>query len=116
MFYMSADEIGHSKLGIASFLIGIGSFITAVLLVLVTVFIVTGRNISELENKFAIFVVYYVLFFVPAIQVVGLISGICGCLQTKRRKSLATIGTGINLLFLVIQIGIRSYFSGVFLR
>jgi hypothetical protein len=110
------DEVAHSKLGVASFLIGIGIFISSVVLILTAVWGASGSGISEFQEGFAIFVVYYVLLFAPMAHFTGLISGICGCLQNKRRKILAIVGIVINLLFLCIHFGIRSYFIGSFWR
>jgi len=73
-----------------------------------------------LENKvesasfsisFSIFIIYYVLFFAPAAHFTSLILGCSGCLQNKRRKVLAIVGIVVNLLFIFIHIGFRSYFS-----
>lgn len=111
---MAVDKTRHSRLGIASFLIGVGSFIYSVVLVLTSVWIVNSRDSSEHEYQFSIFTAYYVFFVAPATHLVGLILGICGCLQNKRKKILATIGIAINLLFLVMHFGIRGYFSGAF--
>lgn len=113
---MTEDRIRHSKPGVASFVIGIGVFIFAVLLILIAAWVVTGRNINEYENQFVILVAYYVLFFAPVMHLVGLISGICGCLQNTRKKSLAIIGILINAFFLLIQVGIHGYSGGPSLR
>jgi accessory gene regulator protein AgrB len=105
------DEIKHSKFGVASFLIGIGIFISAVVLVLINWVFENKIDNVDFSMGFAVFTLYYVLFFAPAAHFIGLILGCSGCLQNKRRKVLAIAGIVVNLLFIFIHIGFRSYFS-----
>jgi hypothetical protein len=110
------EEVGPSKLGVASFLIGIGIFILSVLFILISVSLSGNVKLTEIEDDFLVFAVYFVLLFAPAAHFVGLILGGAGCLQNRRRKSLAIAGFIINLGFLFIHFGIRGFFSGLFLR
>jgi hypothetical protein len=110
------EEVGHSKLGVASFLIAIGNFITCVQLVLISIKLSGNVNPSEFEKFFMIFTIYFVLLTVPAAHFIGMILGAAGCLQNKRRKSLAIAGFIINLGLLFIYYGTREFFGGLFLR
>lgn len=113
---MAADpeEVGHSKPGVASFFIGIGVFISCVLLVLIGIKLDGDGKTSEFEDTFMIFGVYYVLVFAPIAHFAGLLLGGAGWLQKKRRKGLATAGFFINLLFVMFHLGIRGFFSSMF--
>jgi hypothetical protein len=109
-------EVEHSKFGVASFLIGIGIFISCALLVWIGVRLMRKDKITEFENNFMTLAVYFVLLFAPAAHLIGLILGGVGCLRNKGRKALAIAGFFINLVFLFIHFGIRVSFSGWFGR
>jgi hypothetical protein len=110
------DEIEHSKLGVASVLIGIGIFISAAIVMLFNVKMEGDGEITKFESNFMFISVYYVFIFAPAAHLVGLILGIGGCLQNKRRKVLAIAGIITNLFFLFTHFGVRGYYSGALWR
>jgi hypothetical protein len=125
--------IHHSGLGIASFVIAMFSIVAFIGLSIAVVLAFTNSidlssladangnpkmTEEELIDKFSPMIGYFVLYpLLFVLTVIGLILGIVGLAQKRRKKLFAILGTVFNalpsfLFLLLILIGIASAASG----
>lgn len=95
---MMNEPLPRSKLGIASLLIAVGTFVVASVAVVIA-FMISGKNSSSTGNKIGEFIFYGFIFGAPASHFVGLILGIVALFQNRRGKGFAVVGIILNILF-----------------
>jgi uncharacterized membrane protein len=95
---MMNQPMQRSKLAIASFVISIGTFVAACLLVVIF-FMFSGKKASDLSNSIGGFAFYTFLFGAPAMHLAGLILGIVALFQKRGGKAFAVLGIVLNLFF-----------------
>jgi hypothetical protein len=114
--FMMNQPLPRSTLGIASFVIAIGTFVLAALLVGLAIAVIdkSSRGIrSDIDN------LLYFGFFIgaPAAHFVGLVLGIIALFQKRRGKTFAVFGIILNILFpagaVLIIVGLLSMMPGV---
>jgi hypothetical protein len=114
--FMVNEPLRRSTLGIASFVIAIGTFVLAGLTVALAITDIdkSARGLSSEISNF-----FYIGFFIgaPAAHLVGLILGIVALFQKRRGKTFAVFGIILNILFpasaVLIIIGLLSIAPGV---
>jgi hypothetical protein len=114
--HLTNQQIPRSKLGIASFVIAIGTFVLASLAVVLAVALLdhSSRGMSgTLDDIFT----YGLLIGAPAAHCIGLILGVVALFQKRRGKAFAVMGIILNILFpagaLLVIIGLLSIAPGV---
>jgi hypothetical protein len=95
---MTNEPLKRSDLGIASFLISIGTFISVICLLVFAV-IVSNEKIPGFSKHFGNFAFYSFIFGAPLAHLVGLIMGIIALFQKRRGKGFAVSGIILNLFF-----------------
>jgi hypothetical protein len=93
----------HSGLGIASLVIAIVSFISAVLLLVVAYAVATSGDVDANETSPVNYVLGGWIFGTGVLSLTGIVFGIGGLLQKERRKKLAAVGLVLNV---VLPIGL----------
>ena len=103
----------HSKLGIASIIIGVG--LPLFVVVLAISFFVSGdpykpkTDFTNVLNKFFSTVLLIVGLLAPPLHLTGLIFGLIGVFSKQNKKLFSIIGIILNLIFLVFGVGIFIY-------
>jgi hypothetical protein len=93
----------HSKLGVASFAIGVGTFSVAVLwYILIT--IISSSVGSQVRGNLFIFYMLFLIFVAPVAHLVGAILGIVSLFTKNCRKVFPVLGLLVNLPFLVFWV------------
>jgi hypothetical protein len=93
----------HSRLGVASFAIGIGTFSVAVLwYALIT--IISSSAGSQLRANLFIYYLFFLFFVAPVAHLVGEILGIIALFMKNCRKLFPILGLLVNLPFLVFWV------------
>jgi hypothetical protein len=93
----------HSKLGVASFAIGVGTFSVAVLGYAFLIIISTKAG-SELNQYFFMYYILFLFFVAPVAHLVGEILGIIPLFIKNCRKLFPILGLLVNLPFLVFWV------------
>jgi hypothetical protein len=93
----------HSKLGVASFAIGVGTFSVAVLWYAL-IAIVSPNAGPELRANFFIYYILFLFFVAPVAHLVGEILGIISLFIKNCRKLFPILGLLVNLPFLVFWV------------
>src|ERR1044071_124647 len=96
--FMMDEPLKRSDLGIASFLISIGTFISVVILLIIALSVSDKRS-HGLSEQFGQFAFYSFIFGAPLAHLIGLTLGIVALFQKRRKKVLAVFGVILNLLF-----------------
>jgi succinate dehydrogenase hydrophobic anchor subunit len=100
----------HSKLGIASFIIGIGAVLiiclTFVLIVVTSPYMVTSYSTLPADYIVpTVLKIIFLLFISLILSLIGLGLGIAAVVQKQKKKLFGIIGLMINLLFLLVFLG-----------
>lgn len=96
-------EKNHSRLGVASFVIGV------VLPILMTIFIISGFFLDTKRNSVGsdvLSVIFVISLTFPILHLVGLILGIIGLFVKTKKRLFAVIGTILNAVLLLVGIGL----------
>jgi hypothetical protein len=113
---MMNEPLKRSKLGVASFVIAIGTFVVASAIVVIA-FMLSGKKSGSVSNSVSEYAFYVFLFGAPISHFVGLILGIVALFQKRSGKAFAVFGILLNILFpagaALIIIGLLSITVGV---
>lgn len=88
----------RSKLGVASFIISIGTFSTVIILLIIAL-MVSDKHSHGADEKFGGFALSVFIFAAPVAHLVGLILGIIALFQKRYGKFFAVLGIILNILF-----------------
>lgn len=112
---MMNEPLPRSKLGIASLLIAVGTFVLASFVV-IAAFMFSGRHASDSNKAISDSLFGIFLIAPPAMHLVGLILGIVALFQKRRGKGFAVVGIILNILFpasaVLLIIGLLSIAPG----
>lgn len=95
---MMNAPLKRSQLGIASFLISIGTFISIDILMVIAL-MVSGKKSHGVSEIFGQFAFYCFFIGVPLAHLIGLILGIIALFQKRSAKGFAIFGVILNLFF-----------------
>ena len=93
----------HTRLGVASFVIGTSTFSVAALW-FALVMAVPPDGVSRSRNDFVVFYLAFLFLVAPAAHLVGEVLGFVALFMKNRRKLFAVLGLLVNLPFLVFWI------------
>jgi hypothetical protein len=96
--FMMNEPLKRSKLGIASLLIAVGTFVLASFVVIVALML-SDRHGSDTSKAISDSLFNLFLIAPPAMHFVGLILGIIALFQKRRGKVFAVFGIILNILF-----------------
>jgi len=95
---MMNEPLKRSQLGIASFLISIGTFISVVCLIVIAL-MVSDKKSHGLSELFGQFAFYSFIIGAPLAHLIGLVLGIVALFQKRRGIVFAILGVILNLFF-----------------
>ena len=95
---MMNEPLKRSKLGVASFLIAIGTFVLASVAIVIA-FLLLQKRTHDVGSKVGEYLFYAFFFGAPTAHFVGLVLGIAALFQNRRGKAFAVFGIVLNILF-----------------
>jgi hypothetical protein len=95
---MMKEPLQRSKLGIASFVIAIGTFLVATALVIIA-FRLSDKKTHGVNDTISEYLFMIFLIGAPAAHLVGLILGSVAIFQKRSGKAFAVFGIILNILF-----------------
>ena len=96
----------HSGLGVASFVIAIVGFVAVLILFGYAGYVEVTTEGGMDEDSAVAFVIGFCFLATGVAILVGLVLGLTGLFQKKRKRIFAALGLGINVIVLLVSAGV----------